>query len=40
LATGNPRSFLMSPVVPLPTRALAGAEPSLLERPPKRLLSV
>jgi hypothetical protein len=40
LATGNLRSFLMSPVVPLPTRALAGAEPSLLERPPKRLLSV
>jgi hypothetical protein len=40
LAAGNPRSFLMSPVVPLPTRALTGAEPRLLERPPKHLLSV
>jgi hypothetical protein len=40
IAGGNLRSNLIAPLMVFPPRSFEGAEPGLLERPPKLLLSI
>jgi hypothetical protein len=39
-ATGNPNSVPVAAIVSLPPRTFAPADPGLLDRPPKLLLSI